>query len=652
MRGQAVEAATNAAPVAPGTITGRVTDEMGDGLAGIEVTVYRDQEFRPTYGVATNETGVYAFYGLGPGVYYLRFTDPERHFYNEYYDDVLQRSDAKALVIAGNLLSGIDASLESLNLGGSITGMIKAVTGQAIYRQLMLYQAESGSEIRLVRTLHLAANTNEYQFRTLVPGVYYLCIRTAVYFPNTFEPIETEECYDDVPKTTPIQATPLTVTASQTLRFIDFEIDDRADRALLTGTVTTAVGEPLSGTRVLLYRNDGRDSGGVERQAMSNQHGTFAFYLLDPIPYALTFDDPQAAWLYRGIPLDPMRDHVLLADLSMPNHRQQITATLIPAAQITGVVSFYGVAPPIHGTVHAYTDRGDSGEHRWAARHQTPIDPAGRYTLTGLFSGTYRVRVDALFTGSSASTFYGGNTVESATDIVLAEGEVRRAINWDLGTGIFDSVISGTVTADGAPLAGIRVELWHGYPEGVQFVVYTVTDAQGRYRIEGLPHSQYYLRFADPQQRYAVAYFGDVGVMAISTAVHTDGTNQLANIDGHLVPGGAIHGVVRRYDGTPVANALVGAHFALSQPVAGWAQDEVVFRTDVNGAYMITGLMPGAYRMGFAEASEFLPTAEFYDAANSFQSATDVPVEAGKVTTGIDLILGPDYYLWIPYLAR
>lgn len=632
-------------PDDPGSIAGRVTDEEGVPLEGIGVALFRGQDYYPLITTETNIDGNYTLLGLGPGIYSLRFADLNGRFQTEYYDDVSTRAAAAELVIAGNALTDINAILV---VGGQITGTVSTRQGVVTQQELSLYQQQAGSDAKLLETIELPPSQSTYRFPGLVPGVYYVCAQAFVSFPPNNFSINNKECYNNLSTLQPAQATPVTVTADQTTGSIDFVLDDRADRGVLTGTITTDAGIPLSDTAITLYENDGSEWVSAMGRTQTNADGNFAFYFLDPTAYALTFEYPDASWLYVGTPIEHIGNHTQPIDLTMPHHRQQFTATLVPAAQITGVVTFYGSRPPLYGEVRAYTQQDGIWQNVRSAR----TDATGAYTLTGLYAGTYRVGVNATIVDSGEQTFYGGDTLETATDVVLAQGEVRRKINWDLGEGLFESMITGTVTADDLPVADIRVELWHGYPEGSTLVVYTLTDASGRYRVEGLPASRYYVRFADPQNRYAVTYYGDVGVMAVSTGIHTDGTNQISNVDGHLVAGGSIRGIVRRHDGTPVANAIAGAHFPPGHSYSDWAQEEIVFLTNPAGEYIITGLLPGFYRIGFASEGERYPSEEFYGESGTFQSATDVAVEAGKVTDGIDIILGPDHLVWLPVLSR
>jgi 5-hydroxyisourate hydrolase-like protein (transthyretin family) len=637
-------AATSAAPTAPGSIRGRVTDEADVGLAGIEVALFRGQDYYPLITVKTNADGAYQLLGLGPGVYTVRFADPASHFQTEYYDDSFIRAAATEVVVAGNQLNGVNATLA---VGGRITGTVAVHRGQIELLQLSLYQQQN-TDPRLIQMVQLPPAASDYQFPGLMPGSYYLCAYAIVAPADGGYLMENHECYDDVATALPTAAVPIRVRAGQTTPAINFVLDDRPDRGLLTGTVITAVGAPLSNTAVTLYRNDASEWAGPLKSTKTDQRGRFAFYYLDPVPYALTFDDPQAQWLYGGSKIEPIGEHALAIDLSLPHHRQQITTTFMAAAQITGVVTFYGTVPPQRGVVKAYAPHGDD----WWERQSATVDATGRYTLTGLYAGTYRLGVEARLVDSGQQTYYGGDTLATATELRLDQGEVRDNINWDLSGGLFDSVITGTVTADGQPVAGIRVELWYGYPEGALFVVYTVTDNAGEYRLAGLPQHVYYMRFADPQGRYAVTYPGDALWMGASPALVTDGTDQIGNIDATLIQGGAIHGTVRRYDGMPVVNALAGAYMTTDQFWWSQVQEEVTFLTNEHGDYTITGLRPGLYRVGFAEADQRYPSQEFYGPAATYRTATDVLVEAGKTTTGVDIILGPDHLVWLPLLAR
>jgi len=635
-----VAALSPTAPGGPGTISGRVTNEDGMGLAGIAVAILRGADFYPTRVTKSDSDGNYQLAGIGPGVYGVRFTDPIGRYQTEYYDHALNRTDATEIVVAGNAVLGINAQLE---IGGQIAGLVTGLDGAPVQSYLYLYHQQSDETPILVQSEALAQGETAYRFQGLQPGIYYLCARTFSFY---------EECYNDLPLTEPIEATAIPVVKDSTTANINFVIGDRADRAAITGTVVTSAGAPLSDTLVSLYLPPTDTGIGAVGVLKSDVAGHFAFPHLAPQSYALGFSDPTGHWLYQGVTIPALGDHLLPLDLTVPRHRQQLTVALMPATQITGAITFFGSVPPLSGEVVAYHLQ----QGQWNQIKKAELDERGHYTITGLYADTYRVGMQAWLAeagvgGVGEYVFYGGDSIETATDLVLGQGEIRRDINWNLEAGIFDSTITGTVTAAGVPIAGIRVELWNGHPEGSSFIVYTLTDHAGNYRFDGLPESHYSVRFADPQNRYAVTYYGDVGIMAISPMISTNGINTFASIDGHLEPGGTIRGIVHRYDGTPVANAMVGAFFAPGDIYDDWAQEETPFLTDHNGEYLITGLRPGRYRVGFAPAGHLYPSEEFYG-GDHFLTATDVLVEAGKVTDGINIILGPDHYVWMPLLAR
>ena len=635
-------------PTGPGTISGRVTDETGVGLVGIEAALFRiDSYYHPARVASTVTDGNYLLAGLSPGIYYLRFRDPVGHYQTEYYGNVFTVAGATELVIAGNTVTGINATLA---IGGQITGVITTLHSSLIRSELTLYQRQTDGSVLVVNTLLLAEAESTYAFSGLPPATYYLCVESIVEDHSTGYQGELQECYADLPPATPGASTPIAVAAAQIVTDINFVIDDRADRAAINGTVVTSVGEPISNTIVTLYRaNDDNSWAFLTSGLRTNAAGRFTFSYLEPRRYALAFILPNGRWLFEGVPLNDYAEQGLPIDVTRPNHRQQITVTMTPATQITGVVTFFGQLPAGSGEVQVYKQY--QGE--WQVFSRATIDVRGHYTADGLYAGTYRVGVYAAINEGRQQAYYGGDTLATATDLTLTQGEIRSNINWDLGAGVFDSVITGIVTAAGNPLAGIRVELFHVNPEGSVFVVYTLTDREGHYRFDGLPQNVYAVRFVDPQNRYAVSYYGDgTGLTATSTLLYTDGTKAIDKIDGHLIPGGTIRGVIRRYNGTPVANAIVFAYFVSDQ---GWfqqVQEEVTFRSNRNGEYALTGLRPGLYRIGFEEEGKPYPNIEFYGSAASLQTASNVPVEAGQVTDGINIILGPDHYVWLPLLTR
>lgn len=117
--------------------------------------------------------------------------------------------------------------------------------------------------------------------------------------------------------------------------------------------------------------------------------------------------------------------------------------------------------------------------------------------------------------------------------------------------------ISGMVKDQhGAPLAGIRVDLYiFGYQDWLR-TRQTATAADGTYTFSLLTTRNYRIGVADPAQVYAVSFFPNVGTLKEAQSIPVAGNN-VTNIDLSLQPAGAIAGTVFI---TPPAVARNGLH--------------------------------------------------------------------------------------------
>ena len=83
------------ASIAPGSISGRVTDTAGHPLAVIVVELYPNDSHRSENTDFTDAQGRYVLAPLSAGLYRLRFADPNhRRYVAEYYQDAQQLTDA------------------------------------------------------------------------------------------------------------------------------------------------------------------------------------------------------------------------------------------------------------------------------------------------------------------------------------------------------------------------------------------------------------------------------------------------------------------------------------------------------------------------------------------------------------------------------
>jgi hypothetical protein len=223
--------------------------------------------------------------------------------------------------------------------------------------------------------------------------------------------------------------------------------------------------------------------------------------------------------------------------------------------------------------------------------------------------------------------------------------------------------VTGTVrSAAGAPTAGVRVYAQQvrdtadaNSPAPLEGLVQT--DASGRYRLE-LPPGRYYVASGSVS---APTYYPGTTNVASAKLITVTAGGMTEGIDfGSFVPAssrstgiavsitlplavGAFSGTVRFPDGTPAANARVGAIPAvLNVPTAAVVLSFIptgfrMTQTDKDGRYVIGNVPLGEYHVvaGYAETAAF-----FTD-----QNAQPRPIKLGSATTinslDIDLLISP-----------
>lgn len=185
--------------------------------------------------------------------------------------------------------------------------------------------------------------------------------------------------------------------------------------------------------------------------------------------------------------------------------------------------------------------------------------------------------------------------------------------------------VTGTVTFDGAPVVGARVQLT---PSKVLGGMGALTDATGTYTITDVPPGDYaarvdnYLIDQDAEFDFLTTYSGDT-VRMPDAVTHPVASGASTTIDVNPVPGAAITGKVRGSDGAPVEGAWVRA---VNADRAGFG----MARTDALGRYVIKGLATGKVVVAASgpDAPEDEPFAEW-----TAQGSRSVKAKQGKSRT-------------------
>jgi Carboxypeptidase regulatory-like domain len=213
--------------------------------------------------------------------------------------------------------------------------------------------------------------------------------------------------------------------------------------------------------------------------------------------------------------------------------------------------------------------------------------------------------------------------------------------------------ISGRVTIGGNPAVNKKVTVaemkTQGESAGISLegldpdggeAFSALTDADGRYRVTGLPAGNYSVKVE------LAAYVPEKQGSERSRTIALDKDEVAENVDFSLVRGGVLTGRVTDSEGKPLIARLVRL-----QNVQGGQKSEVIgpfdndmFQTDDRGVYRLYGLPAGRYIVSvgsasFGNASHKYPLTYHPDVTDEKQ-ATVIEVKEGSEITGVDIRLG------------
>ncbi|MCB0865956.1 MAG: carboxypeptidase regulatory-like domain-containing protein [Solirubrobacterales bacterium] len=303
--------------------------------------------------------------------------------------------------------------------------------------------------------------------------------------------------------------------------------------------------------------------------------------------------------------------------------RTGVDATLEPSSSIAGTLTRPGGDAVGNACVSIYDP-----EHPEREVASTTTDPAGHYGVTNLSAASYKVLFDPGCNISSdlLSEYYNDKSSFATADLVtLVAGQSLGNVNAELGDG---ASISGTVSdIDHNPIDGICVSAKS--TEG-DFEAGAQTGSNGNYSIGGLPPGSYVVRFNDCMGgNFAGEYYDDSPDAAGADPVTLVREQDVTGIDAELSSNGSITGTVTGPADEQLEGICVVAFDAADNEVSSAL-------TDNSGAYAITGLSPGAYRLHFVDCTSGAYVDEYFDDRATLEDADAVSVQAGQESSGTD----------------
>lgn len=423
--------------------------------------------------------------------------------------------------------------------------------------------------------------------------------------------------------------------------------DEATPNALgsITGVVRDQQGAPLAGIKLSLYRSEYGSY--PVRVVTTTVTGEYKASFLPTGLYRLQASDAGKTY---G-PVYYQQSSTLTGATVVPiagNHVGAIDFALAPAAYLTGTATILTetVATGGYVTLYAKVDK------FWEFVSSNTITSTGVYTIGPLPPGVFRICATTYAGIDSFMGCYGGGVAPAdAADITLAAGEIKT--NVDIATGVeqYNGAITGTVTTNGAPLAGIRVAL--SFYNGASSLVYTLTNASGGYTLGGLSDGYYYVEFADPAENYTTAYHKNQRTPERAEAVMIMNSTVISNVDAVLFQAGTISGTIRLSNGQSVANAQLQLYY--KQNRFGFDEWIPLYRssyTDKDGRFALRLLWPDTYRLcvyGSLGYGECYGSSSYY---GDITGAQDLVVQPGSVISDVNMILGPDFLLYLPVIAQ
>ncbi len=258
---------------------------------------------------------------------------------------------------------------------------------------------------------------------------------------------------------------------------------------------------------------------------------------------------------------------------------------------------------------------------------------AGEYGIGGMVAGSYKILFDpTATTGNYLIEWYNNQpSFNAGGSVAVTLNNVIEGINAQLNPG---GMVSGRVMAEGgAPLEGVAVTAW--MENGFYGLWYAETDANGDYRVQGLPAGNVRLMYS--LSGYPQKFYGNVYTLETGTNVPVTIGTETTGINMVLEKGGTISGTVTDGGGNPVSGIRIIPYDAASHD---YLRPTGTVLTGANGTYSVL-VRAGQTKVLF-DASPNPGSglrSQYYNNQTTFAAAGSVNVVKDGTTPNINAVL-------------
>ncbi len=645
-----------------GSISGSVTDENGDPIGGVTITLTGTDDLGAITPIVitTNPDGSYVFPNLRPGTYTVTETQPAG------FGEGGQTTPDGGATTALNVISGLTVGQGTSNIDNDFVETYSSIAGHVFVDVNDNGEYDLGVDVPLAgQTVTLTgtdpsgavgpvtATTNalgEYLFADLLAGTYSLAETQPAAYTDGLDSVGSVggTLGNDL-----ITAIPLPAGTDAVV--YDF---GETPAAGISGNVSDENGAPIPGVTLTLTGVDQFGTPVAPVAVTTDVNGNYVFPNLAPGTYTVTETQPPG-----------------YADVSTTAGSAGGTATVpnvisgIVLGPVTVAIDYDFVEgySSIAGTVYVdLNDNGvqDAGEPGIAgvdvtlngtnpAGAITPItvmtDADGNYLFDDLRAGTYAVtepvQPAGLLDGTDVEGSASGTPVnpgDAINSIVL--GVDVDAAGYDFGE-IRPASIAGTVTDEnGTPIPGVSLTLTGVDDLGNTIApIVVVTDVNGNYVFPTLRPGTYTVTETQPAgygngtqtsptgNPSGVNVISSITLIAGQSAPDNDFVETFSSIAGTVYADTNNNGV--QDAGEP---GIVGASVTLTGTDPNGAITPIIVTTGPGGSYLFADLLSGDYTV-----TESTPTG-YLDGTDVAGSTGGTAVNPGDVINGISLSIGED----------